>query len=1501
MTVVRAKRAGRMRVVCRGHLVSLHARLAALAVALTAGLASPLPAAPPGLGLGQQANPVYVDDSPAAADTVVRVREHVSAGNLDEAVRVLQVLLDDQPDRLVASPADPDLFRSVRTAVHETLRANPALLERYRATFGPRAERLLGEGKTETVERALLLTPAGFDAALRLAQAALEDARFEHARLLIEQLDRHPDRTGERARLASAAASLLARYLDRPQLRDLASRWSKDGAAGVPDLSPIPWPPAAKAQAASPMRPLGPTTTQGMVSKPLWTVPLNPSATVPEASLGTGSGGRSQVSLPMFARDLLMLPTVAGDTVFINDGSQIAAWDRFTLGPRWSATPGVADAPIIDPGARGDRRRIDRFNYGGYTPRTDDLSTVSVSGRTVVAATGRSNSDSRGDGDDRIQALDTVTGRFRWAVQLNTLDPLSLYEATVRGPIEIFENTAVFAARKHLPDRRLVSVSMVGLDLATGKLKWVRPIGSAGSMPWVLQSMGADGITIARGVAFRADRLGVIGAVEVGSGRPLWIRRLPVETSAGNDQPKAWQLACPVADSGADGAGGSIVFISPDMRRIVRLDQSTGAIIGQRDVTDLASAAPKYLLRCGPGGSRLACIGDDRIAFLNAAAMEIDKPQYTLPVVQPGIRGRCVATGDRLLVPVTSGFHLVDPANPSDAPLVPLEDSGNVLPLDSQVIVLDDARLHSYLQWEVAERLLTQRIQADPTDPTPAVTFAELAYRAGKPDRIVAAAKQAMTALRNGPQNDSTWNARVRLIEAMQGMLATALEPPPPASPGASPTRPSRPGLAIAPITDRAILEQIVTLLGEVSFEPPDKLAHILALGRLAELNEHPAEAIASYQKVLLEPALAGATWRGPQVSIRGELEAARRMETILKRLGPDAYGAQEAAAQAELASLGPSPTQSQLETLAARYPLSQQTPALWVRLADAAADAGKPQRAAAALESGLRCATRQPTPPEAVVGEIAGRLIVDLRERKQLTAAAGVLRSVRARFPGLALTSAGQPLDADRVGAEIAARLAASTRWPRIGTIRTDKAQAIPGWTMLEPLLSSRSPTVSPLLPLVSEDQVGVWTVPTTDRADKNELLAKAWSAPLPEGSHPLLIKATPEAVFFAIVKDSDATIVKVGGTPLESKWHTEPLSKAFGAADARGAGMRSLPGVQPLMSTPGEGETAATNFIVTMDDRTMVLVQRNGRAVAYDTDTGELLWSARVGVGRVYDVDLASGTLAIGGDQETYGPPPAANTVVDLRPVIQLLDARTGRPAQRIGDLGAHVRWVGFADGSSAGANGGPGVGGAGGALIAALDNAVVCIDIASARPNWTISTPEAMPVSAMWIFGDQLVMADQSRNIYLASISTGRMRPAALEVPRSHLDLTQTLEAFPLSPAAGAGFGVSTQQGLALFGPDGALTGVDGLNGASTMLRPRPADGRALTVETVADGRTADGLMLFTIHALDVAGATGASLIDSRPVLLGARPTTMSLMDDRVAISAGNTTVILHAPAK
>lgn len=1453
------------------------ARLAPVLVAI-AGLAcgvllTPTPVRAQMVNPGNQANPVYVDDSPFATDSLVRVREHIGAGNFDEAVRVLQVLLDNHGDSVHQSAKDPNLYISVRETVHDVLLANPQLFERYRDTLGPRGERAAGDGAWSQLEETLLLTPSGLSGALQLAQQALGDARFEAANLMLDQIERHPDRS--RSADAANLAAQVARYLDRRETRSRAARWAKDANRGDDvAVDVFRWPDGALRGAVSPLTPSSPAQPGEMVSKPLWSAPItaNPmQAEVPTFNPRNAVTPQG-VQIPTMARELLILPTVSGDSVFVSDGTMVSAWDRFTLAPRWSISPGVADAPPRDSGLRGDRRRFAGMgiNWGG---RGEDLCTLAVQGRTIVVATGRASSGARTDGDDRVHGLDTSSGRLKWTVRLDTLDEM-LEEATVRGPIQIAEGVAVVPARKYLPDRRLVSLSLIGLEIATGAKRWVRPVGSAGSMPWVLQSMGADGSTVEGGVVYRGDRLGVVGAIEVNSGRVRWVRLVPVDTGSSGEQPMAWQLQRPIVD------GDSIVVIAPDMRKLLRLDRRTGAILGERDLSELAGVAPKYLLR---SGERLVLVGDERVGVLPMAGFELAPMQVSKPVPPPGIRGRVVIAGDEIVLPTSTGATIVSSADPSVSRGLALDETGNMLPLESQLVVADDGRLHSYLVWEVAEKLLTSRIAADPKDPSPAVTFAELAYRAGYPDRIAGAVRQAMASLKIAPQNDSTWRARERLIGAMQGMLATAMEP---AVASGKPAAGSTGGQK--PITDRSQLAELVSLLGEVSFQPEDRLAHALAAGRLSELNDQYPEAASRYQSVLNDSTLAGAIWRGPQVSIRGEIEAARRIEGLLKQHGPSVYATQEAAAQAELAALGSSPTEQQLELLAGKYPLAQITPGVWSRLADAHVAAKRDQNASAALESGLRSAMRQPAPPMPVVGELAGRLIVDMRNRRQLSAAAGILRSVRQRFPDLVLTAGGETLDADKVGAELAQRLAASMRWPRIGPLRTEGAQAIPGWMLMEPLLTERTPQVVNLLALENDESVSIWG-PGAEGPGTTQPLARLWSKAVGEGGEGKLVKMTGESAYFALVKDADGVIEKVaaqgdkGGVGgMGVKWTSPKFSELFDRAEQRGGGMRRVRGVMAdRLSTPAEGDVGPTNLIVSMDDRTLVLVQRSGRAAAIDTDTGEVLWKSRTGVGRVYDVDISSGTLVVAGDSEVAG---ANGAVVDLRPVMQVIDARTGRPLQRIGDVGGHVRWVGFAES---------------GALVACLDSAVVCMDIATGQPNWTITSPDIMPATAMWLFGDHAVLLDPNRTMWLASISTGRLRQAPLEVPRTHVEATAAVDAFPLSGTQGSGFAIATQQGLAIFGADGTLAGVDGMDGATNMIKPRPADGRAVTIETVAEGRSSDGMMMFSLHALDVQPGSGATLVDSRPILLGARPTATALMDGRVAVTAGSVTVVLQAP--
>src|SRR5690606_33683147 len=124
---------------------------------------------------------------------------------------------------------------------------------------------------------------------------------------------------------------------------------------------------------------------------------------------------------------LWVLPTVVGDTVYVNDGRWVSARDRFTLHPRWAVRPEQA---ALD-GPRSPTWGVRPETFGRQIEDTTSVS-VGAAGRVVIATTGIAWSGVR-DGDRRTHAFDAATGRRLWSVDVWTLDP-QLDGATVRGP-----------------------------------------------------------------------------------------------------------------------------------------------------------------------------------------------------------------------------------------------------------------------------------------------------------------------------------------------------------------------------------------------------------------------------------------------------------------------------------------------------------------------------------------------------------------------------------------------------------------------------------------------------------------------------------------------------------------------------------------------------------------------------------------------------------------------------------------------------------------------------------------------------------------------------------------------------------------------------------------------------------------------------------------------------------------------------------------------------------
>ncbi len=668
-----------------------------------------------GSAAGQIQNPVYVDDAPSANETLARVPSLLATGNDDEAARVLQVLLTEDGERVVAT-SDRNLFESVRSRVHRVLRSDPGLLERYRTIEGVQAERLFEAGDIDTLERTRLLTPPGFDSAVRLAQGHLEGARFNAARMTLEQLTDHPDAQGERLVSAGRLLADVACYLDDPETADLAAGWLRDAGVEVPAFDAARWPDAARLAGHSALDHGESVLLQGILPKPLWSLQLDAFLTRAQTD-----DPRFRNDTPQFGRQLAILPTVAGDTLYVNDGQMISALNRFTLEPKWQVTP----SSVLPPSPAPQRTESTRFRRSN-NPRAmlEDPSTITVASGTVVATTGRPVSAGR-LGDDRVHALEARDGTLRWSVRISDLHP-DLEGTAVRGPAIIADGTVVVGLRKSLIQRRLYSVYLVGIDLQTGALRWQRLMGSAGSLPHIRQSLATHGGVERDGVVYRSERLGVLGAYEAATGRPRWVRRTPSQPVRMSVSIPPWQISLPILD------GETLIALAPDESPIYRLDRATGRILGTRAGSIFGT--PRYLVRVG---DKLAGVGDDRIYIGPIDSFEIAGAQRTPDFPDLGIRGRVVAAGDRLLVPLETGVAIVDPSDPTRTPeMLPLDAPGNVLAEQGQLAVVDDSRIHSYLLWDEAESRLKAQMLANASDPRPGghVRRARISRRTPGPD-----------------------------------------------------------------------------------------------------------------------------------------------------------------------------------------------------------------------------------------------------------------------------------------------------------------------------------------------------------------------------------------------------------------------------------------------------------------------------------------------------------------------------------------------------------------------------------------------------------------------------------------------------------------------------------------------------------------------------------------------------------------------------------------------
>ncbi|MEZ6235316.1 MAG: PQQ-binding-like beta-propeller repeat protein [Phycisphaerales bacterium] len=1152
-----------------------------------------------------------------------------------------------------------------------------------------------------------------------------------------------------------------------------------------------------------------------------------------------------------------IMPCVVDDVVLANDGEFISAWDRFTLAMRWRLRPPPADGNGERPG-EGPTFYARQLMGNGL----EDGTFVTAASGYALAATGLARAGLR-EGDPRLHAIEIDTGRLVWSVRVDSLDE-RLADASIRGPAIVSGDTVVVCMRTFVQFRRLQSNSMVGLDLHTGELKWVRSLASAGTLPYRRPTAVADVGVLHEGVVYRVDELGTIVALEAETGRTVWLRRM-LSVSGAADQGEPWAMAAPIIH------GGQMITLSPDHRDILRIDLATGAIVGSRGAD--VFGWPRYLI--GVNGW-LAAVNQQQVRAAPLDGFETETVRMSPSLAVNGaspLMGRVVASGDRLLAPTARGVVILDPAainRPIDvAHTVELDNRGMLLAAPSQLLVVDTERIRSFLVWSEALERLRDEIEARPNDPLPSLALARLAARAGEWRLVTPAVDRCLDALDAGgarPGVGVATDVRSSVYEFTLDLVRRA---------GRSEGGPGGASADDGPKVPAALGDELIARLGRAAGTPVQRVAYLFELGDVQERDGRHAAACETYQQVLDEPVLAGELWTRGVASARADLEAAMRVRRIVARAGGGVYAPFDAAARRERTALGESPRLEDLRTLARRFPASSITPALWLDVAHALDHPETSIERLSALHRALeagKALSRAGADAEAAAVGLSARMLVDgLGDAGHAAWALRVLENTLAEFPGAAATLGDDVL-------ALRARLeGAALEYPALAVTGPEvrsEARLLDGRRVLRPF--------------VGDEPAGV-VVMVDDRREVLELwraegdgFAMAWEASIAraasvevlsvDGERLVLFTSGRDGAAFECRSVSDGTELWQS-TGFDRLFEPDPDLQARFAAARRGA---------TRMLTPLDGPVRPDDLIVSHDWRTLVVVERSGRAAGLDMLDGRVLWSRRLPLAQAHDVAVRGPGLVVGG---AFNHPVGPDSVqMTLGPMLLVMEARTGELVSRRDDAASpddpsglgEVRWVRLTPDGRA---------------LAGLNLSIAGLDAWDGAELWRTEGPAMSRTMDAWVDGPHLWVLGGDRGFRQVSLIDGSMTSSALPTQgrtgsRTRVRLTR-LE---------AGIVLSSGRGIVLLDREGGLLGIDAIDRQDSLLPP--AVGRDFVVMLDSRPRRIVGDAAYRLSVVNTLSAREVFALD---LLLAGEPRGVMVVEGHALVSQDGGVLVLPMPAE
>ncbi|MCP4246808.1 MAG: PQQ-binding-like beta-propeller repeat protein [bacterium] len=709
----------------------------------------PNPFAPDDNGGPAQAADVYLHDSFEADEWLANARRRSSAGNWDEAARLLGRVVETHADKITA--VAPGHFIGIPARVASLVASWPEPgLTAYRSAVGPRAAELLDQARHLRQIEPLLdvadryfCTRAGAEAADLAAQLALEQGSFPLAIQTYGRLvTQHPDR----AELASTALPRLAIACAVDGRTEEARRHVKQARHDGRD-SPVVW--MGRSQPLTPL-------IESILSE------VQPSTPSDEAFSWPVFGGdwsrNRTIALELAELAVLWRTEGIGDAAMVPEDERTSAYRRSLGRGRFlSANPIVGrDTAYVQDSRHvwavqlGSGKRAWRYdalssnsdqafaNEGElprwYAPALNDGRVYACLGAETISYYGYEPPES----SSSLVCLDAADGRVIWRVGRDALGANAEEMDFEASPLGYAGQVYTVVRRKR--QFGFEDCFLYRFDADDGSTAFATHLGSASTGGFGYRRATLTIPTVCRDVIYVVSNLGTIAAVDRHSGRLRWLRRYERISEAqwrregrgSSHGLRPWEfnpLLC---------VDDRLYALPTDANQLLVLDRATGETLHDVPLKDMARV--QSLL--GVAGDRIFGIGRSVFCYdLRAGAMvwQVSLSEDREP------HGRGLLTGEHLLVPTQEAlcaFARADGTMTVQSWEVP--GGGNLLAVPGQLLVAGDDSLTAYARKADVLDRLHRRMKASPTDPLPALDLAEILFRTGDPAESVAVLDQAI-------------------------------------------------------------------------------------------------------------------------------------------------------------------------------------------------------------------------------------------------------------------------------------------------------------------------------------------------------------------------------------------------------------------------------------------------------------------------------------------------------------------------------------------------------------------------------------------------------------------------------------------------------------------------------------------------------------------------------------------------------------------------------------